>query len=293
MKGFPLFRRQIKNVTTVSIMLLPDQILLAISGQPPRFITKAIPLGESWSQVLAELFREQKLQHSQVRVVLDSSQYQQLSIERPDLPEEELAGALPWAIKDFTSEPVTQLAIDYYDAAANPSARPRLQVICTPKQRIKEWVKALQPMATLESVSIDELALAALFGRESKVDVLLYQLPGHEPQLLAVYQGRLCFSRALRGFLPLVQQSADQWPDDLLDHLMLEMQRSFDYLLSQLKLPEVATIHVAAGIDDPAALLRPLHQHFGIPAKWLANPSVLVGLEFLPVYGALLEQTSA
>lgn len=289
MKGFSLFRHKTKTVTTVSIMLQPDHILLAVAGKSPRFVRQHIPLGGSWPHVLADLFREQKLLHSQVRVVLDSSQYQQLSIERPEVPAAELAGALPWAIKDFTTEPVTQLAIDYYDSATNPQARPRLQVVCTPKSRIQEWLKALQPLAELEAVVIDELALASLFGDTPKVEVLLYQLPERDLLLLAVYKGQLCFSRALRGFMPLVQQPSAQWPAVLLDNLMLEMQRSFDYLLSQLKLPEVAVINVAISMSDPAGLLRPLHLHFGMPARLMANPAVLSGMEFLPVYGALQE----
>ena len=101
MKGSSLFRRRAKTVTTVSVMLLPDHLLLAIAGHSTELVRQPIPLGESWTHVLAELFRTKKLLRSTVRVVLDSSQYQQLSIERPDVPAEELAGALPWAIKDF------------------------------------------------------------------------------------------------------------------------------------------------------------------------------------------------
>jgi MSHA biogenesis protein MshI len=293
MKGSSLFRRRKKTATTVSVMLLPDQILLAIAGDSTDLVRQHIPLGETWPQVLGELFRVKKLLHSKVRVVLDSSQYQQLSIERPEVPTEELAGALPWAIKDFTTEPVTQLAVDYYDSVTNPQARPRLQVVCTPKSRIEEWLKVLQPLAELESVLIDELALASLFGDTPKVEVLLYQLADRDLLLLAVYKGQLCFSRVLRGFMPLVQLPSAQWPAALLDNLILEMQRSFDYLASQLKLPDVASVNVAINtVGSADQLLLDLSKYFDVPTQWMDMAAKESSMEFLPLYGALLENPS-
>lgn len=72
MKGFSLFRRRAKTVTTVSVMLLPDHLLLAIAGHSTDLVRQHIPLGETWPLVLAELFRAKKILHSKERVVLDS-----------------------------------------------------------------------------------------------------------------------------------------------------------------------------------------------------------------------------
>lgn len=286
-----MFRRRAKTVTTVSMMLLPDQIYLAIAGEQVEFVCQPIPLGATWPQALTTLFREKKLVGSQVCVVLDSNQYQQFSIERPNMPADELAGALPWSIKDFTSEPVAQLAIDYYDSVTNPQARPRLQVVCTPKSRIEELINVLQPVAELKSVTIDELALASLFADTARVEVLLYQLADRDLLLLAVYKGQLCFTRVLRGFMPLVQDPAAQWSDVLLDSLTLEMQRSFDYLVSQLKLPEVTNIHVAiSAVDSVDLLLQTLHRYFGVPTQLMKIAGKEARLAFLPVYGGLLEK---
>lgn len=293
MKGFALFQRKSKATARAAVMLLPEQILLASLTGTPRFIRKPILKGNSWQSTLVTVLREEKLTGALIRVVLEHTQYQQFSIERQDVPEDELAGALPWAIKDFTSEPVTQLAVDYYNGLTNPQARPRLQVICSPKRRIQEWVSALESEAELEEITTDELALADLFGEQSKVDVLLYQLPEQELLMLAVYKGQLCFSRTLRGFQVLTQLPAVQWPEMLLDNLMLELQRSFDYLVSQLKLPDVAAIHVAVSMSDPVELLRPLKQNFSVPAKLMANAAVLHGFEFLPLFGVLQEPQPA
>jgi len=294
MNGFSLFQRRAKTATIVSIMLLPEQILLAISGEPVRFLNYPIPLGETWSRTLQTLFREKKLLNVDVRVVLTANQYQQVSVERPEMPDAELVGALPWTIKDFVSEPVSQLAIDYYDSVTSPQSRPRIQVICTPKSRITEWLAALQPIAELTAVNIDELALAALFSSSEKLEVLLYQLPEKELLLLAFYKGQLCFSRALRGFIPLVQLSPAEYPTHLIDSLMLELQRSFDYLQSQLKLPEVSVLNLAIGLTDQTeSLIVPLKQYLGITVQAITTRYPLPNIEFLPLLGALQEKHSA
>lgn len=293
MKGLALFQRKSKASVHAGVMLLPEHILLASLTGKPRFIRQPVPAGSSWQQTLVSLLHAEKLTGAKIRVVLTHSQYQQFSIERPEMPDDELAGALPWAIKDFTSEPVTQLVVDYYDSLTNPLARPRLQVICSPKKRIQEWISALEGQAELDVVTTDELALAGLFGEQPKVEVLLYQLPEQELLMLVVYNGQLCFNRTLRGFQALTLQPAAQWPEMMLDNLMLELQRSFDYLVSQLKLPDVATVHVAVSMSDPTELLRPLKQSFSIPAKLMANAAVLQGMEFLPLFGVLQEPQPA
>ena len=90
--------------------------------------------------------------------------------------------------------------------------------------------------------------------------------------------------------MPLVQLPSAQWPSSLLDNLMLEMQRSFDYLVSQLKLPEVATINVAIStLDSADLLLQTLNRYFGVPTQLMKIAAQGSSMEFLPVYGALLE----
>ena len=99
-----------------------------------------------------------------------------------------------------------------------------------------------------------------------------------------VHRGQLCFTRALRGFSRLTEGQVEV---ELLDSLALELQRSLDYLTSQLKLPEAAQLWVACEGADLAALVRHLDQQFAIKVQALANPAVAAGLPYLALYGVL------
>ncbi len=98
-------------------------------------------------------------------------------------------GALPWAIKDYVSEPVLQLAMDYVDLPTPPAGRPRINVICLPKSRVQQLADAINGIATLQSIISDELALTSLYDADETVRMLLWQPKGQDLQLLVFHQG--------------------------------------------------------------------------------------------------------
>jgi MSHA biogenesis protein MshI len=221
-----------------------------------------------------------------VRVALAASLYQQIQIDKPAVPDAEMAGALPWAIKDFVNEPVLQLAMDYVDLPTPPAGRPRINVICVPKSRVQQLADAVNGVATLEAIVSDELAMTALYEADQTVRMLLWQPRGQELQLLVFYRGGLCFSRPLRGFVSLT--GAHEPDQGMLDGLTLEIQRSLDYLAGQLKLPEPGQMQLAIGSPFIGTLVRHLEQAFGFPVSAMANKAVLAGVEYLSAYGAAL-----
>jgi len=90
-----------------------DRILL-VRGQPtPLFEQESCNGQADWPRAVQSLLTRTHLTGSPVRVLLNGTLFQQIQIERPDVPDEELNGALPWAVKDFVTEPVMQLSCDY------------------------------------------------------------------------------------------------------------------------------------------------------------------------------------
>lgn len=112
--------------------------ILLVRGQPePLFEQEACNGQADWLRAVQSLLTRTQLSGSPVKALLPATLFQQVQIERPDVPEDELAGALPWAVKDFVNESVLQLSFDYYDLPTNPAARPRLAVVCVPKSRMQ------------------------------------------------------------------------------------------------------------------------------------------------------------
>jgi MSHA biogenesis protein MshI len=235
---------------------------------------------------MGELFAQHGLAKSKVRVALAASLYQQIQIDKPAVPDAEMAGALPWAIKDFVNEPVLQLAMDYVDLPTPPAGRPRINVICVPKARVQQLADAVNGVATLEAIVSDELAMTALYEADQTVRMLLWQPRGQELQLLVFHRGGLCFSRQFRGFASL---TGTHEPDqEMLDGLALEIQRSLDYLAGHLKLPEPGQLQLAIASSAIGLLVRHLEHVFGFPVSAMANKAVLAGVEYLCAYGAAL-----
>lgn len=280
-----LFRRSLPR-HQVGLLLASDRILLACVEPKPLFTSRAINGPHEWPQAMSELFGQHGLAKSKVRVALAASLYQQIQIDKPAVPDAEMLGALPWAIKDFVSEPVLQLTMDYVDLPTPPAGRPRVNVICLPKSRVQQLADAVNGVAQLDAIISDELAMTALYEADQTVRILLWQSKGQELQLLVFHQGGLCFSRQLRGFGSL---TGGQEPDpDLLDGLALEIQRSIDYLAGQLKLPEPGQMQLAIGSPFIGTLVRHLEQAFGFPVSAMANKAILAGVEYLSAYGAAL-----
>ncbi|WP_421217438.1 MSHA biogenesis protein MshI [Aeromonas enteropelogenes] len=281
-----LFKRSTPS-RQVGLLLANDRIMLAAVANPPVFATRAINGPHEWGQAVNELFSRHGLAKSKVRVALAASLYQQIQIDKPAVPEAEMAGALPWAIKDYVSEPVLQLAMDYVDLPTPPAGQPRINVICLPKSRVQQVAEAINGVATLDAIVSDELALTSLYEADKVVRMLLWQPRGQDLQLLVFHQGGLCFSRQLRGFGALTGEQ--EAPDALLlDTLALEIQRSLDYLTGQLKLPELGQMQLAIASSFIGTLVRHMEQTFGMAVSAMANKAVLAGVEYLSAYAAAI-----
>ncbi|MFQ2293509.1 MSHA biogenesis protein MshI [Aeromonas enteropelogenes] len=281
-----LFKRSTPS-RQVGLLLANDRIMLAAVANPPVFATRTINGPHEWGQAVNELFSRHGLAKSKVRVALAASLYQQIQIDKPAVPEAEMAGALPWAIKDYVSEPVLQLAMDYVDLPTPPAGQPRINVICLPKSRVQQVAEAINGIATLDAIVSDELALTSLYEADKAVRMLLWQPRGQDLQLLVFHQGGLCFSRQLRGFGALTGEQEE--PDALLlDTLALEIQRSLDYLTGQLKLPELGQMQLAIASSFIGTLVRHMEQTFGMAVSAMANKAVLAGVEYLSAYAAAI-----
>ncbi|MBL0522955.1 hypothetical protein [Aeromonas enteropelogenes] len=281
-----LFKRSTPS-RQVGLLLANDRIMLAAVANPPVFATRTINGPHEWGQAVNELFSRHGLAKSKVRVALAASLYQQIQIDKPAVPEAEMAGALPWAIKDYVSEPVLQLAMDYVDLPTPPAGQPRINVICLPKSRVQQVAEAINGVATLDAIVSDELALTSLYEADKAVRMLLWQPRGQDLQLLVFHQGGLCFSRQLRGFGALTGEQEE--PDALLlDTLALEIQRSLDYLTGQLKLPELGQMQLAIASSFIGTLVRHMEQTFGMAVSAMANKAVLAGVEYLSAYAAAI-----
>ncbi|PSJ47756.1 MSHA biogenesis protein MshI [Zobellella endophytica] len=230
--GFTWFK-SVKPTSSVGLYLMQDRILAVDELTPQQLVPREIAAGENAPQALAAMLHEQRWQGRRLHIALGRHWYQQVQLEKPAMPEEELARALPWCMRELVSEPVDRLLFDYIELPPNPQGQARIAVYYSQRERLAALVKAVTP-CTVATIGVDELAMANLPAPDVR-GLVLYKAPGQELTLTFIHQGQWHFSRTIRGFQALDDEQAatDQF---VFDNLLLELQRSIDYAVGQLKL---------------------------------------------------------
>jgi len=245
-------------------------------------------------KILNELISKHNLQASSCHVVLSNQLYQLLQIDKPNVPDDEIASSLPFIAKEFISEAINTVVFDYFSV---PNQN-KINLVYCPKNLIELIVAAvLQAKLELLTIGIEELATANLFNtgadeNRKTTQMLISQQDYQEINLTIIHDNQLYFSRRLRGFSRLRDLQENQLDSPLLDNFSLEIQRSADFVVSQLKLPEVKSINLAL----PSTVLEPfitrLQLNFTIPVTALKHAYIgdNVDTGFLPAIGGALEK---
>ena len=245
-------------------------------------------------KTLAAMIYKHKLQASTCHVVLSNQLYQLLQLDKPTVPDEEIASTLPFIAKEFISEAIDTVVFDYFTV---PNQN-KINLVYSPKSLVELIITAVkQAKLELVSIGIEELATANLFNTRAdetrkSTQMLIAQQDHQEVNLTIIYDNQLYFSRRLRGFSRLRDLQVNQLDSPLLDSFSLEIQRSADFVVSQLKLPEVKEINLALPSSVLESLIARLQLNFTIPVTPLKHAYIgdNVDTGFLPAIGGALEK---
>ncbi|KDM92808.1 PilN domain-containing protein [Photobacterium galatheae] len=240
---------------------------------------------DHWVQALDSLIVQHQLAGSRIRFVLGHGLYQSLTIDKPALPRQELASALPFLVKDLVSEPPANLVADGYDEPL----KNRLQVFVTERKQIQRLVLASLALGCEpELITADEVVLGELTDANQSQLVLHGRLQSGL-QLTAFKQQIMCFQRQLRGFRqPLM---GDETSSLQMDGLALELQRSLDFLSAQLRDMPIAQVLVSCDSEDDTLLADALRQRLSVPVVAVSKaPSGLADYDARVAWAALAHQ---
>lgn len=235
--------------------------------------------GTSWQEALVKVLKESGVTGLSAEVVLHSNLYQTYQIDKPSIPDEELSSALPFLLKDLISERVTDIIAD---AAPSPMGN-KLQVFVVARRMIEDVNQALNRIKIrLERVLVEDEVWAHAAG-ELEQFLLLQRSKQGQFKVSAFVAGQCAFQRTIRGVVaPItgVASSALQ-----LDGLALELQRSIDYLSSQLRGTSLHQMRVCCDEEDQAEVAQALSERLSVSVAPLSE----VGEES----GALLVHAAA
>ena len=206
-------------------------------------------------------------------VVLSPAYYKIVQVEKPNVPVDEMIGALKWQVNDLVTIAIDDLIIDYFDAPVFSAANPKVNVICASKSFLTLLIATInQDGIKLSTISTEEFAFISLVPKQESPILLVCQQLNAEAVLLIVKKGQLYFYRRLRGFTQLSQQSEQELAMGATESLSLEIQRSIDHFERQLKQSPIKLIQVIVPSAHEQYLVDKLAENTDIPVQLLALP---------------------
>ncbi|QXO17119.1 MULTISPECIES: PilN domain-containing protein [Gammaproteobacteria] len=249
---------------TISAVVQPDAIYFA-SAAVPALPERSTLDGHSWQQALCAAVRKAGLKGVTLDVVLHSQLYQSYQIDQPAVPREEWTAALPFLLKDLISEKVTEVVADAHPLTGSN----KVQTYVMTKAPILELADSLEKLGCHLGRMVPEQEVWAHCLPEQAHFLLLQRSQGGHFKLDAFVDKQCNFQRTLRGIVaPLTGMASSMLQ---LDGLALELQRSIDYLSSQLKGIPLHQLHICCDGEDHAELISGLNERLNVKVFTLSD----------------------
>lgn len=206
---------------------------------------------------LKEWVDRQRLRGCPTVGVLAPGEYQIVQVEAPSVPPAEMRQAAGWRVRELIDVPLDQAVIDTYDPPESTQRGSRnVNVVVARRVAVAERIDTLRKAGLeIEAIDIPELVQRNICAR----------LPdtgnGHALLALEDRSGLLTLHRDGEQYLARgldIGRSELAGSSDVIDNLVLEVQRSLDYFESALSQPPLGSLYVYPGTGVLAKLIEAL-----------------------------------
>ncbi|WP_454782893.1 hypothetical protein [Legionella sp. WA2022007384] len=204
------------------------------------------------------------------QVILSPSLYQLLLIDTPEVPENELAKALRWQLKGLVDYPLNDIVVDVFTVPPHGagSKRKKAFVAVTLQSALLSHISMMEScLLNVTGVSISELALSKILSLEpvsTTAPLIVISYDDENCQHHVYYMGDLYLFRTLPMSKTIIQPNNSKNQD-----MLLEIQRSIDYCLMELKLPEPKQIFFTPSFYKAADLFAYLQEELNKDVRLL------------------------
>ncbi|MAD18205.1 MAG: MSHA biogenesis protein MshI [Alteromonadaceae bacterium] len=227
---------------------------------------------QDWAKHLQEYVANNNLARTPCYIALGLNKYQHFQIDRPEVEEQEIASALKWQIKEQLTS-TDEHVFDYYDHPAVIGGKEKVNVVAISRTHINGIIKGItRAELKLNTITIEELATSELLPTDDDAVLTLFQENGGQINLNIIKQGKLFFSRRLKGYENLASFSLEEFQMGMGDTLSVEIQRSMDYFESQLRQAPVRKIVVHLNSTIQQELANIIQELTFMPVTVMALP---------------------
>lgn len=207
-------------------------------------------------------------------ICLDHSYYNMLLVDAPDVPDDELAEAVKWKIKDLITQDVENVVVDAFRLPqdAYRGRMNMLYVAVTEMGLVQQLVDECDKAdLSLQSIGVNELSMAALCRRvvvENDVSAAFLYMNGNSGTINLIEQGYLYLTRSIDlGSAAGTFSGNLDFQQDPVDNVALDVQRSLDYYESQLGKSGVNTLYLVVADEQHKAWCDGLTERLPVKAQ--------------------------
>ncbi len=236
---------------------------------------------------LASLAKDLHAEHYNCSNLLESGEYQLLSVDAPNVPQQELKTAIRWKLKDMLDYHIDDATFDVLDIPVDKDAGLRTHsmfAVAARNQLIRDrqalFEEAKVPLSVIDIPEMAQRNIAALAEAPGRgLGLLSFDATGG--LLTVTFNGELYMSRRLDVTLAQLMTADDMQRDVLQERITLELQRSFDHFDRQYRHIALAKLLLFPMGGAGASLQEHLSANLYFPVEMLSL-SDLVDLSRVP-----------
>ncbi|MGF1740675.1 MSHA biogenesis protein MshI [Vibrio profundum] len=262
----PTFSVKSSTSLHLYVVVQPHALYFSSAQTIPGVPEHVMLAGIDWLELLIDVV-EKVTTSLHVDIVLHSELYQDFQIDKPNLPKEDWPTALPFLVKDLTSDSVSDLVADAFEL---PNSN-KINAYLLSKSLLLKISEQLSSLGhQLKKVMIEDDVWGIVPGN-SQPFWLLQRSPQGNYRISAYVEKKCIFHRTIRGVsAPL---SGEGTSGLALDGAALELQRSVDYLSSQLKGAALHHLKVCCDGESDQELAKALDERISVKASPLLERS--------------------
>jgi MSHA biogenesis protein MshI len=230
---------------------------------------------------LEKLAKELQADRFQCTNLLAAGEYQFLSVDAPNVPQDELKTAIRWRLKDMLDFHADDATIDVLDVPVDKDAAVRthsMYAVAARNQVIGQrqalFEESRIPLSVIDIPEMAQRNISVLLEPEGR-GVAMLSFDGSGGLLTITFSGELYLARRIDATLQQLLHSNDEQKSACYDRITLELQRSFDHFDRQYRHIALSKLMLSPLGEPGAELQTHLAANLYLPVEVLDLGSLL------------------
>ena len=242
---------------------------------------------------LASVCMAHKLAKQPLSVVMEHGDFSLQLLETPQVAEDEIRDAVRWKIRDRLDYELEQAVLDVFEIPGlrEQGRTPQIYAVVAHEDQVRNYIEQVAPCGmALQYIDIPELVQRNIASRlpEDESGLALLNLQQQRGLLTLTHQSTLFMARELdNGYQALVRSEnmtaavndspmhLSEQPNEALESVALEVQRSLDYYESHFGKPPIKHLLIAPLAQPLPDLLDHIRSSLGLNVRMLDLAEVI------------------